>query len=51
MMKYKGYVARVESDDEDLIFVGRVSDIRAIMAVHGTSVAEHDRRSKHHFHL
>lgn len=40
MMKYKGYVARVEFDDEDLIFVGRVAGIRDIVTFHGTSVAE-----------
>ena len=40
MMKYKGYVARVEFDDEDLIFVGRISGIADIVTFHGTSVTE-----------
>lgn len=39
-MRYKGYTARVEYDDRDDIFVGRVLGLRAIISFHGQSVAE-----------
>ncbi len=39
-MKYRGYTAKVEFDDEDNIFVGRVLGIRAIIGFHGETVAE-----------
>ena len=40
MMKYKGYVARIEFDDEDRIFVGHLAGIKDIVGFHGSSVDE-----------
>ncbi|HIJ36066.1 MAG TPA: type II toxin-antitoxin system HicB family antitoxin [Deltaproteobacteria bacterium] len=40
MMKYNGYVARIEYDEEDRIFVGRLADIDDIVSFHGTTVDE-----------
>ena len=39
-MSYKGYSARVEYDDEDGIFVGRIAGIRDSVGFHADSVAE-----------
>lgn len=39
-MAYKGYSARVEYDDEDGIFVGRIAGIRDGVGFHADSVAE-----------
>lgn len=39
-MKYKGYTARIEFDDSDNIFVGRVLGVRAIIGFHGETVDE-----------
>ena len=39
-MTYKGYTARVEFDESDDIFVGRVLGIHAIVGFHGVTVAE-----------
>jgi len=39
-MKYKGYVARIEYDEEDRIFVGRLAGIDDIVSFHGTTVDE-----------
>jgi len=39
-MQYKGYVARVEFDGRDNIFVGRVLGVRDIISFHADSVAE-----------
>lgn len=39
-MKYKGYEALVEFDDEDRLFVGRVINTRDIIAFDGLSVDE-----------
>jgi predicted HicB family RNase H-like nuclease len=39
-MNYKGYAARVEYDDEDEIFFGRVAGINDIVGFHGETVAE-----------
>ena len=38
MMKYLGYAARVDFDQEDRIFVGRVAGIDDIVVFHGNSV-------------
>ena len=38
MMKYKGYIARIEYDDEDHIFVGHLAGIKDIVGFHGTTV-------------
>ena len=39
-MTYKGYTARIEFDERDHIFVGRILGIRSIISFHGESVAE-----------
>lgn len=39
-MSHKGYTARVELDDRDGIFVGRLLGIRTIISFHGETVAE-----------
>lgn len=39
-MTYKGYSARVEYDDEDGIFTGRIAGIRDGIGFHADSVAE-----------
>lgn len=40
IMKYKGYVARIEFDEEDRIFVGHLAGIDDIVSFHGTTVDE-----------
>ena len=37
-MKYKGYVAHIEYDEEDRIFVGHLAGIKDIVGFHGTTV-------------
>ena len=37
-MTYKGYTARIEFDDRDNIFVGRVLGIEDVISFHGTTV-------------
>lgn len=39
-MNYKGYTARIEYDERDNIFVGRVLGLRSIISFHGETVAE-----------
>lgn len=39
-MHYKGYTARIEYDERDNLFVGRILGIRAIISFEGESVAE-----------
>lgn len=39
-MNYKGYTARIEFDDRDNIFVGRVLGLRTIISFHGETVNE-----------
>jgi len=39
-MSYKGYTARVEYDERDNIFVGRIPGIRSIISFHGETVTE-----------
>ena len=39
-MSHKGYTARVEYDERDNIFVGRILGIRSIISFHGETVAE-----------
>ena len=39
-MTFKGYTARVEYDERDDIFVGRILGIRAIISFHGETVSE-----------
>lgn len=38
-MSYKGYAARIDYDDEDGLFVGRVAGIRDGVNFHGETVA------------
>jgi len=40
MMEYKGYIAKVEFDDEAEIFHGEVINVRDVITFEGTSVAE-----------
>ena len=39
-MSHRGYTARVEFDERDNIFVGRVLGIRNMISFHGETVAE-----------
>jgi predicted HicB family RNase H-like nuclease len=39
-MQYSGYMARVEFDERDNIFVGRVLGVNSIISFHGESVVE-----------
>lgn len=39
-MFHKGYTARVEFDERDEIFIGRILGIRSIISFHGETVAE-----------
>ena len=40
MMEYRGYVARIEYDEKDRIFVGHLAGIKDIVGFHGTTVNE-----------
>ena len=40
MMKYKNYIARIEYDEEDRIFVGHLAGINDIVGFHGSTVDE-----------
>jgi len=40
MMKYKGYAALIEYDEDDRIFVGHLAGIKDIVGFHGTTVDE-----------
>ncbi len=39
-MNHKGYTARIDFDDRDGIFVGRVLGLRTMISFHGKTVAE-----------
>lgn len=39
-MTHKGYTARVELDDRDNIFVGRILGVRSIISFHGETVSK-----------
>ena len=39
-MTYKGYTARIEFDERDDIFVGRILSVRDIISFHADSVTE-----------
>ena len=39
-MNHRGYSARVEYDERDNIFVGRVLGLRALISFHGETVAQ-----------
>lgn len=40
MMEYKGYIAKVEFDDDAEIFHGEVINLRDVITFQGTSVAD-----------
>jgi predicted HicB family RNase H-like nuclease len=40
MMRYKGYIARIEYDEGDRIFVGRLAGIEDVVSFHGSTVDE-----------
>lgn len=37
---YKGYLARIEYNDEDQCFIGHIAGIRDVVGFHGDSVKE-----------
>ena len=39
-MKYKNYIARIEYDPDDEIFVGHIAGIRDIVGFHADNVEE-----------
>ena len=39
-LTYKGYTARIEFDERDNLFVGRILGLRAMISFHGETVAE-----------
>ncbi len=39
-MSHKGYTARVEYDERDNIFIGRILGVRNFISFHGETVAE-----------
>ncbi len=39
-MSHKGYAAKIEFDERDGIFVGRILGLRTIISFHGETVAE-----------
>lgn len=39
-MRYKGYTSRVDFDERDNIFVGRVLGVSSIISFHGETVSE-----------
>lgn len=40
MMNYKGYIAKVEYDDENRVFTGSVINVKTVITFHGSSVDE-----------
>jgi len=40
MMKYRAYIAHIEYDEEDRIFVGHLAGIKDIVGFHGKTVDE-----------
>lgn len=46
-MSHQGYTARVEYDERDDIFVGRILGIRSIISFHGDTVVELRSRFEH----
>lgn len=39
-MQYRGYLARIEFDEADRIFVGHLAGIKDVVGFHGTTVDE-----------
>jgi predicted HicB family RNase H-like nuclease len=46
-MNHKGYSARIDYDERDNIFVGRVLGLRAIISFHGQTVKELRKEFEH----
>ena len=46
VMTHKGYSARIEYDERDDIFVGRILGIRTMISFHGETVAQLHREFK-----
>lgn len=46
-MNHKGYSARIEYDERDNIFVGRILGVRAIISFHGQTVKALRREFEH----
>ena len=46
-MNHEGYTARIEYDERDNIFVGRLLGIRAIISFHGQTVKELRKEFEH----
>ena len=40
MMSYKGYIGKVEYDDENHVFTGSVVNVRTVITFHGCTVDE-----------
>ena len=40
MMKYKGYIGKVEYDDENRVFTGNVINVKTVITFHGETVDE-----------
>ncbi len=45
-MKHKGYIAKVEFDAEDRIFIGHIIGIKDVVGFHGESVEELEQSFK-----
>ncbi len=46
-MNHQGYAARIEYDERDNLFVGRILGVRAIISFHGQTVAELRKEFEH----
>lgn len=46
-MNHQGYTARIEYDERDNIFIGRILGIRAIISFHGQTVKELRKEFEH----
>ena len=51
MMQYKGYIGKVEFDDEAGIFHGEVINTRDVVTFQGETVTELERRSRSPFDI
>ena len=40
MMNYKGYIGKVEYDDENRVFTGNVVNVKTVITFHGSTVDE-----------
>ncbi len=46
MMNYKGYIAKVEYDDENRVFTGSVINTKTVITFYGSSVDEIEKEFK-----